>query len=159
MIESLIGELYFDVELYDSIEFGTKIRIGEYYNGSACIVKRNGTQIIGQLETSISFTGSLIQLNNGSVDQWVRYLNAELVGRRLQINGPIIYTNDAAFHAVRLDAQTGTKANYSFEYADGEEFAASFIPTNLSDNALMGDKQSSTFSLVSSGAVARIEAG
>jgi hypothetical protein len=156
MIESLIGELYFNVELYDSIELGTAIRIGEHYNGSSCVIKRNGTQIIGQLETNISFSGSLIQLNNPSVDQWVRYLNNELVGRQLQISGSIIYTNEDAYHAVRGDAQFGIKSQYTMDYPSGEEFTASFVPTNLSDSAPIGSKLTSSFSLVSSGAVAHI---
>lgn len=156
MIETLIGELYFDVELYDSIELATRIRIGEHYNGSKCIIWKDGNVLIGQLEASIAFQGSLVQLNNASTTPYISYLNNELVGRQLVVSGSIIYTNQAAYHAMRADAMSGRKSNYRVEYADGEEFTATFTPTNLADSFPRGNAAKSSFSLRSSGAVTRI---
>jgi len=156
MIESLIGELYFDVELYDSIELGTRIRIGEHYNGSKCVIWKDGVFLVGQLEASISFQGSLVKLNNASTAPYISYLNNELVGKQLQVSGSIIYTNENAYRELREDAMYGRKANYKVEFADGEEFTASFIPTGLADNFPRGQAQTSSFTLVSSGSVSRI---
>ena len=108
MIESLIGELYFDVELYDSIELGTRIRIGEHYNGSKCVIWKEGVFLVGQLEASISFQGSLVKLNNASTAPYVSYLNSELVGKQLQVAGSIIYTNE-------------NEGGYQIEFANGKK--------------------------------------
>lgn len=156
MIETLIGELYFDVELYDSIELATRIRIGDHYNGSKCIIWKDDNVLIGQLEASISFQGSLVQLNNASNSPYISYLNNELVGRQLVVSGPIIYNNQAAYQEMRQDAMTGRKSNYRAEYADGEEFSAAFTPSNLADSFPRGNAAQSSFTLLSSGAVTRI---
>jgi len=157
-METLIGELYLTVELYDSIEFGHVFVIPTHLNGSKCIIKRNGSEIIGQMDASISFSGSLIQISNPSNNKWIEYLNAELTGRQLQVSGSITHNNNATYQQLRLDSQSAVKSTYTIEYMSGESFSAYFVPTGLTDASPAGDKLTSSFTLISSGAVARISA-
>mgnify|MGYP000336055221 CR=1 FL=1 len=125
-------------------------------NGTQVLIKKGTSTIVGQMEATLTFNGTPIDISNKSHQDWVTLLSGELAGKQLQVAGSIIYTNENAYREMREDAMYGRKANYKVEFADGEEFTASFVPTGLADNFPRGQAQTSSFTLVSSGSVSRI---
>lgn len=158
-MRDLIGELFLNVEMYDSIELATFAKIPIAHNGTKCLIKREGSIIIGQMDAEVSFNGTPIIISSKSTNDWVKTLNNTLIGKQLQVSGSLIYNNGAAYRQVREDAAQGNKANYSIEYVSGESFSASFIPSGLADTLLRGDKVSTNISFLSSATVTRISIG
>lgn len=123
-------------------------------NGTKALVMKGVTEIVGQMEMSVAFNGTPIDISNKSQGDWVTLLDGELAGKQLQISGTILYSSDTVYRAVRADALTGAQAAYSVVYGTtGESFAANFVPNGLSDALPMGDKVSTSITLLSSGVV------
>jgi len=156
MNRDYIGELFFDVELFDTLELCRFAKIPTAKNGTKCLIKKNGSVIIGQMEAVFTFSGSPIQINNPANNPWVQYLNNDLSGKKVEISGQIVYSSSPIYRALREDAKLGLKSNYSIEYLGGESFTASFVPINLSDSIAVGTKLTSSITLQSSGTVVQI---
>ena len=109
------------------------------------VVIENGTgDIVGQMEMSLTFNGTPIDISNKSFDDWVTLMDGELAAKQLQISGTIIYNDDTQYRKVRADALSGTADTYTLTYVIGattdESFTASMIPNGLSDAIPHGDK-------------------
>ena len=123
-------------------------------NGTKALVMKGAAEIVGQMEFSVAFNGTPIDISNKSHGDWVTLLDGELAGKQLQLPGTIIYSSDTVYRAVRADALTGTQDAYSIIYGTtGESFSAQFVPNGLSDALPMGDKVSTSITFLSSGVV------
>lgn len=151
-----IGELYLNVELYDSVELASRARLIVAMPGTKCLLMRNGSTIIGQMDATLSIDGTPINVSSKSDRDFQRLINGELNGGQITIAGQVLYNTDAAYVAMRSDARNGNRANYSFVYPSGERFSASFIPNNPTDRAIAGEKVTSDLSLLSSGIITRV---
>lgn len=126
-------------------------------NGTKVLIKKGGTVIVGQMEATVAFNGTPIDISNKSQGDWVTLLDGELAGKQLQISGTVVYNSDSVYRQMRADALTGTQAVYTVEYtsssATDEQFSASMVPNGLSDALPMGDKVTTSITLLSSGVV------
>ena len=120
-------------------------------NGTQVLIKRGTSTIVGQMECTLTFNGTPIDISNKSHQDWVALLSGELAGKQLQVAGTLVYNSDASYKQVRADAITGTQAGYSIVYGDtGEAFSCKMVPTGLSDALPMGDKVTTSLTFLSS---------
>jgi len=128
-------------------------------NGTACLLYKGvaGTQqLIGQMEVTITYGGTPIEISNKSYEDWVVSLDGELSGKQVVIAGSLVYNSDATYEEVKSEAFTGTQDDYVFKFGSSDEaLAAKFTPTGMSDAVPQGDKVSTSVSFNSSGAVTR----
>lgn len=126
-------------------------------NGTKVLIKKDGSIIVGQMEATVTFNGTPIDISNKSQGDWVTLLDGELAGKQLQIAGTLIYNSDTVYRQVRADALAGTQATYTVEYTSDattdEQFSATMVPNGLSDALPMGDKVTTSITLLSSGTV------
>ena len=127
------------------------------------VVIENGTgDIVGQMEMSLSFNGTPIDISNKSFDDWVTLMDGELAAKQLQISGSIVYNDDVQYRKIRDDAFSGTADTYTLTYVSGattdESFSASMIPNGLSDALPHGDKITTTITFLSTGVVTHVPA-
>lgn len=126
-------------------------------NGTKVLIKKDGSTIVGQMEATLTFNGTPIDISNKSQGDWVTLLDGELAGKQLQIAGTLIYNSDTVYRQVRADALAGTQATYTVEYTSDastdEAFSATMVPNGLSDALPMGDKVTTSITLLSSGTV------
>ena len=126
-------------------------------NGTKVLIKKDGSTIVGQMEATVTFNGTPIDISNKSQGDWVTLLDGELAGKQLQIAGTLIYNSDTVYRQVRADALAGTQAVYTVEYTSDattdEQFSATMVPNGLSDALPMGDKVTTSITLLSSGTV------
>ena len=131
-------------------------------NGTKVLITRGSDVIVGQMEATVTFNGTPIDISNKSTQDWVALLDGELAGKQLVVTGTIIYNDDTVYRAVRDDVFSGTQSTYTIEYTSSastnEEFSAAFTPNGLSDSIPMGDKVTTSITLSSSGAVTRTAA-
>ena len=122
------------------------------------IVLVNGTgAIVGQMEGTLTFNGSPIDISNKSFLDNVTLLDGELAGKQLQFAGSIVYNDDTQYRKVRADSISGTQDTYTLTYASSattdEAFAASMVPNGLSDALPHGDKVTTSITFLSSGVI------
>lgn len=126
-------------------------------NGTNVIIKKGGTAIVGQMEATLTYNGTPIDISNKSAGDNITLMDAELSGVQLQISGTIVYNSDTVYRAMRADALAGTQAVYSVEYTGpattDESFSASMVPTGMSDSIPHGDKVSTSITFISSGVI------
>lgn len=123
-------------------------------NGTKVLIQKGGVTIVGQMECTVTYNGTPIDISNKSHNDHITLLDGELAGKQLQVAGSIVYNTDAIYEAVRADSIAGTQDTYTVIYgATGESFSASMVPTGLSDSAPMGDKVTSSITFLSSGAI------
>jgi len=126
-------------------------------NGTKVLIKKDGSTIVGQMEATVTFNGTPIDISNKSQGDWVTLLDGELAGKQLQISGTLIYNSDTVYRQVRADALAGTQDTYTIEYTSDattdEAFSATMVPNGLSDALPMGDKVTTSITLLSSGTV------
>lgn len=131
-------------------------------NGTAVIIKKGGSEIVGQMEATITFSATPIDISNKSAGDNVTLLDGEISGQQMQISGTIVYNSDSVYRAVRADQLVGTQAVYSVEYVSdattNEKFSADMVPTGLSDSIPHGDKVATSITFVSSGVITHTEA-
>ncbi len=131
-------------------------------NGTG-IVLQNGTGVIvGQMEGTLTFNGSPIDISNKSYLDNVTLLDGELAGKQLQFAGTIVYNDDTQFRKVRADSITGTQDTYTLTYVSDattdEAFSASMVPNGLSDALPHGDKVTTNITFLSSGVITHVPA-
>lgn len=123
-------------------------------NGTQVLIKQGTSTIVGQMECTLTFNGTPIEISNKSHQDWVTLLSGELAGKQLQVAGTLIYNGDATYKQVRADALTGTQKEYSIVYgSSGESFTCQMVPNGLSDALPMGDKVTTSITFLSSGEV------
>jgi len=125
---------------------------------STNIVLENGSGVIvGQMEGTLTFNGSPIDISNKSFDDWVTLMDGELSGKQLQFAGSIVYNDDTQYAKVRADSLKGTADTYTLTYTSDnttdEAFSALMIPNGLSDALPHSDKVTTSITFLSSGVV------
>ena len=131
-------------------------------NGTAIILQDGTGAVVGQMEMTLTYNGTPIDISNKSAGDYVTLMDAKLGGKQVQISGTLVYNSDAQFRAMRAAIVTGTQDTYTLTYTSDastdESFAASMVPTGLSDAIPHGDKVASTVTFLSSGTITYIAA-
>mgnify|MGYP003629832214 CR=1 FL=1 len=127
------------------------------------IILANGTgAIVGQMEGTLTFNGSPIDISNKSYSDNITLLDNELAGKQLQFAGSIVYNDDTQFRKVRGDSLIGKQDDYTIIYVSDattdESFSAKMTPNGLSDALPHGDKVSTTITFLSSGVITHVDA-
>ena len=126
-------------------------------NGTDIVLKNGTGDIVGQMEGTLTFNGSPIDISNKSFLDNVTLMDGQLSGKQLQFAGSIVYNDDAQYRKVRGDSISGTQDTYTLEYLSNattnESFAASMVPNGLSDALPHGDKVTTSITWLSSGVI------
>lgn len=126
-------------------------------NGTNVIISNGTGAIVGQMEMTLTYNGTPIDISNKSAGDFIQLLDGELAGKQLQISGTLVYNDDAQYEKVRADSFVGTQDTYTVTYtsdaATDEAFSATMVPNGLSDALPHGDKVSTTLTFLSSGTV------
>lgn len=128
-------------------------------NGTTCLVYKGvaGTEaLIGQMEFSVTYGGTPIDISNKSAGDWICLLDNELAAKQVVIAGTLVYNSDASYETVKAEAFTGKQDDYSIKFTPSDEaLAGKFVPTGMSDALPQGDKVSTSISFNSTGEVVR----
>ena len=131
-------------------------------NGTKVLVQKNGSEIIGQAEFTVTFGGQPIDVSNKSSQDWVCLMDGELSSKQWVFSGSILYNSDATYRAMRDDVESGTQDTYTLTYVSDattdESLTGTFLPNGLSDAIPMGDKITTSITISSSGTVTRTPA-
>lgn len=126
-------------------------------NGTPVVISNGTGAIVGQMEMTLTYNGTPIDISNKSTGDFISLLDGELAGKQLQLSGTIVYNDDAQYRKVRADSLTGTQDTYTITYVSpattDEAFSASMVPNGLSDALPHGDKVSTSITFLSSGTV------
>lgn len=131
-------------------------------NGTNIVIENSVGAIVGQMESTLTVNGTVIDISNKSYQDFITLLDGELSGKQLQLAGTIVYNDDVQYAKVRADSLTGTQDTYTLTYVSAnttdESFSALFTPNGLSDAIPHGDKVSSSITFLSSGAYTHVPA-
>lgn len=131
-------------------------------NGTPVVISNGTGEIVGQMEMTLTYNGTPIDISNKSAGDFVALLDGELAGKQLQMSGTIVYNDDTQYRKVRADSLVGTQDTYTVTYVSSattdESFSALMVPNGLSDALPHGDKVATTITFLSSGTVTHIEA-
>jgi hypothetical protein len=126
-------------------------------NGTNIVLENGSGVIVGQMEGTLTYNGSPIDISNKSLGDEVGLLDGELAGKQLQFAGSIVYNNDTEYAKIRADSLTGTQDTYTLTYTSAnttdEAFSATMVPNGLSDAIPHGDKVTTSITFLSSGAI------
>lgn len=126
-------------------------------NGTNVIVSNSTGAIVGQLEMTMTFNGTPIDVSNKSAGDFIALLDGELSGKQMQLSGTIVYNDDVQYRKVRADSLVGAQDTYTITYTSNattdESFSATMVPNGLSDALPHGDKVATTITFLSSGSV------
>ena len=122
-------------------------------NGTDVVIADGTGTIVGQMEATLTFNGTPIDISNKSTGDFVALLDGELAGKQLQLAGTFVYNSDARYQAMKAASLTGTQDTYTVTYGNGEVFSATMVPNGLSEPLPHGDKVSTSITLLSSGVV------
>ena len=125
-------------------------------NGTKALLYRvgGGNQVIvGQIEITNGFTGAPIEVTSKSDSDFLRHMNGELSTKGYSLTGTIIYNNDAEFRRICDAIEDGTIESYMLDYTTIEDDQLSFsgIPTARTDSVPMGDKITTSITILSTG--------
>ena len=128
-------------------------------NGTTCLVYKGvaGTEaLMGQMEFSVTYGGTPIDVSNKSAGDWICFLDGEGAGKQVVISGSLIYNSDASYEAVKAEAFSFTTDDYSFKFTPSDEaLSGIFMPNAMSDSVPQGDKVSTSITFSSSEEVVR----
>jgi len=126
-------------------------------NGTNVVISDSTGVIVGQMEMTLTYNGSPIDISNKSAGDFITLLDGELAGRQLQMSGTLVYNDDAQYRKVRADSFVGTQDTYTVTYTSDattdESFSALMTPNGLSDALPHGDKVATTITFLSSGVI------
>jgi len=126
-------------------------------NGTNVVIANGTGTIVGQMEMTLTYNGTPIDISNKSAGDFVALLDGELSGKQLQMSGTLVYNDDTQYRKVRADSIVGTQDTYTVTYVSDatvdEAFSASMVPNGLSDALPHGDKVATTMTFLSSGTV------
>ncbi|HHZ70864.1 MAG TPA: hypothetical protein EYN67_15655 [Flavobacteriales bacterium] len=126
-------------------------------NGTSIVLENGTGAIVGQMEGTLTFNGSPIDISNKSFLDNVTLLDGELAGKQLQFAGSIVYNDDTQYRKVRADSISGTQDTYTLTYTSSattdEAFTALMVPNGLSDALPHGDKVTTSITFLSSGVI------
>ena len=128
---------------------------------STNVVIENGTgTIVGQMEATLTYNGTPIDISNKSNGDNVTLLDGQLAGKQLQWAGTVVYNTDAQAQKVLNDSITGTMDTYTVTYPGSgttdESFTALMMPNGRADSLPHGDKLSSAITFLSSGVITHV---
>ncbi len=126
-------------------------------NGTNVLIKKGtntGTDIVGQMEFTLTHAGTPIDISNKSYNDFVTLLNGELSGKQLTFAGTLVYNADATYRDVVNAAYNGTIEEYTLSWPNGYYITANFMPNAPSDALPRGDKVATTINFLSSGSFA-----
>lgn len=137
--------------------------MGKELNGTNIVLENGTGAIVGQMEGTLTYNGSPIDISNKSYADNVTLLDGELSGKQLQFAGTIVYNDDDEYRKVRADSLSGTQDTYTLVYTDSgtvtpESFSATMVPNALSDSIPHGDKVSTSITFLSSGVITHVPA-
>lgn len=126
-------------------------------NGTKCLLYRfdgdDDVVLVGQLETTIPFNGTPIDISSKSSADFVTLMNSELSTKGRSVSGSLIYNNDVEYQLMRANSLASSIDEYVIDYtglvADQVRFYG--VPSGLSDAAPMGDKVTTSISILSVG--------
>ena len=131
-------------------------------NGTNVILQNGTGAIVGQMEMTLTYNGTPIDISNKSNGDNVTLLNGELSGKQLQMSGTLVYNDDEQYRKVRTDSLDGTQDTYTVTYTSSattdEQFSCVMVPNGLSDALPHGDKVSTTLTFLSSGEISHTPA-
>ena len=121
-------------------------------NGTNILIQKGSspTEIFGQMEATIAFNGTPIDISNKSRGDFVAYLDSEAAGKQMVITGTMIYNVSDNYEAIILEAQNCTQDDYTVAFPGGESYTGKFTPSGISVAVPHGDKVSTSFTLSSS---------
>lgn len=126
-------------------------------NGTSCLLFRfdgaADVALVGQLEITVPFGGAAIDITSKSSADYVTLMDGELSTKGRSISGTMIYNSDAEYRLIRANALAGNIDEYMVDYTGlgGDEVRFYGIPNGLSDAVPMGDKITTSFTLMSVG--------
>ena len=131
-------------------------------NGTTVILSDGTGDIVGQMEMTVTYNGTPIDISNKTALDNITLIDGELAGKQLQISGSIVYNDNTRYRNMRADTLTGTQDTYTMTYTGAattqETLSASMVPTGLSDAIPHGDKVSTSITLLSSGVISHTAA-
>ena len=127
-------------------------------NGTKCLLYRvdsSNLEIVGQMELTHASTSGLIEITSKSTNDFVTYMNRELSTKGANISANIVYNSDAEYRRLREKSDNGDSDSYMLDFTGQVADRVNFIgiPTQVSDSAPMGDKVSTSVTILSLGAV------
>tara|TARA_R110000850_G_scaffold238338_1_gene363000 strand:- start:60 stop:476 length:417 start_codon:yes stop_codon:yes gene_type:complete len=129
-------------------------------NGTNVVISNGTGVIVGQMEATLTYNGTPIDISNKSNGDNVTLLDGQLAGKQLQWAGTIVYNTDAQAQKVLTDSLTGIMDTYTIAYPAGgttdESFSALMMPNGRADTLPHGDKMSSSITFLSSGAITHV---
>lgn len=127
-------------------------------NGTSCLLYRfdgsDDAVIVGQMEITSTFNGAPIDISNKSYGDFVTLMDAQLSTKGRTMAATIIYSNDAEYKQLRADTLAGTIREYMLDYGTGlvaDQIRFNGIPNAPSDTAPVGDKVTTSLSILSVG--------
>lgn len=124
-------------------------------NGTHVVIMKDAAEVVGQMEMTMTYNGTPIDISNKSAGDFIQLLDGELATKQLQFSGTIIYNDDTVYQTVRGDSLVGTQGEYSITFPNGEVWTATMVPNGLSDAVPHGGAISTTITFLSSGTVTR----
>jgi len=127
-------------------------------NGTSCLLYRfdgsDDAVIVGQMEITSTFNGAPIDISNKSYGDFVTLMDAQLSTKGRTMAATIIYSNDGEYKQLRADTLAGTIREYMLDYGTGlvaDQIRFNGIPNAPSDTAPVGDKVTTSLSILSVG--------
>ena len=125
-------------------------------NSTNVIIKKGGSAIVGQMEATVTWGGTPIDISNKSFGDFITLMDSELAGKQIVISGTMVYNSDTVYQQMRQDTITGTQDAYEVEFVSSattdEKISGQFVPNAMSDSLPHGDKVTTSITLSSSGA-------
>lgn len=124
-------------------------------NGTNAVLHDATGAIVGQMEFTITYNGTPIDISNKSAGDFVTLLDGELAGKQLSIAGSVVYNSDATYATMEAAALAGTQGAYTFDFGvapTDKQLTFTGVPTGLSEAVPHGDKVSASVTFLSSGA-------
>lgn len=106
-----------------------------YLNGSGVLLSKGDDVIVGQMDMTINYIGSPIDLTNNAEGEWRVLLDGVLSSKELAIDASITFSSDSIYQQVLTDSLSGTADYYKITYPNGKFFTAYLTPTGLTYQA------------------------
>ena len=127
-------------------------------NGTNAILYMNYATfdvIAGQVELTSALNATPIDISAKGDNDFVRIMDGELAAKGKNITLNIIYSNDATFRDMREKMINGTNTGFKIDFSAGAGDAEIFtgMITNMADTLPLGDKVTSSITILSLGPV------
>lgn len=123
-------------------------------NGTHALLRDSLGAIVGQMEMTITYSGTPIDISNKSAGDYITLLNSELAGKQLSIAGTVVYNSDASYTSMFTNALDGIQSDYTFDFGispTDKQLVFTGVPTGMSEAVPHGDKVSASVTFLSSG--------